>query len=76
MWTNECERAFELLKQKLTSTHILVILDPNGHFTDALGDGLGGVLMQVGRVVDYESRKLKQHKVDYVPHNLELVVIT
>ena len=66
------------MKKKLTSTPILVILDPNGHFvvtTDASGDGLGGVLMQDGKVVSYESIKLKQHEVNYAPHDLELDVI-
>ena len=55
-----------------------MILDPNGHFVvmiDALGDGLGGVLMQDGKVVAYESRKLKKHEVNYAPHDLELVAI-
>ena len=49
-------------KEKAYILPILVILDPNGHFvvtTDASGDGLGGVLMQDGKVVTYESRKLK-----------------
>ena len=73
-----CERTFYLLKKKLTFAPILVILDPNGHFlvmTDALGDGLGTVLMQGGKVVTYKSRKLKQHEVNYVPHDLELATI-
>ena len=67
-----------MLKQKLTCTPILVIPDPNGNFTmitDASGDGLGGVLMQEGRVVAYESRKLKKNEVNYVPHDLELDTI-
>lgn len=78
MWTDECDRAFQLLKQKLTSAPILVIPDPNRHFTmitDASGDSLGGVLMQEGRVVAYESHKLKQHEVKNVPHDLELAAI-
>ena len=43
-WTEACEKAFQLLKEKLTTAPILIILDPNGHFfvtTDAFGDGLG-----------------------------------
>ena len=67
-----------MLKQKLTSAPILVIPDPNGHFvvmTDASGDGLGCVLMQDGKVVAYESRKLKQYEVNYAPHDLELAAI-
>ena len=43
--------------------------------TYASGDGLGGVLMQDGKVASYESRKLKQHEVNYVPHDLELAAI-
>ena len=43
--------------------------------TDASRDGLGGVHMQDGRVVAYESRKLKQHEVKYVPHDLELAAV-
>ena len=78
MWTKACERAFQLLKKKLISAPILVIPDPNGHFVvtiDALGDGLGGVLMQDGKVITYESKKLKQHEVNYAPHDLELTAI-
>lgn len=43
--------------------------------TNASGDGLGGVLMQEGRFVAYESRKIKQHEVNYAPHDLELAAI-
>ena len=77
-WTGACERVFQLLKQKLTSTPIFENPYPNGHFvvmTDASGDGLGGVLMQDGKVVTCQSRKLKKHEVNYVPHDLELATI-
>ena len=43
--------------------------------SDASGDDLGKVLMQEGRVVAYESHKLKQHEVNYAPHDLELAAI-
>lgn len=42
---------------------------------DASGDGVGAMLMQEGQVVVYESRKLKHHKENYVPHYLELAPI-
>jgi hypothetical protein len=43
--------------------------------TDSCKEGLGGVLMQGGSVVYYESRKLNEHEVNYVTHDLELTVI-
>lgn len=61
-WTEKCQEAFNTLKEKLMIAPILVVLDPNGHFvviTDVSSEGLGGVLMQDGKVVAYESRKLK-----------------
>lgn len=50
----------------------------NGHFTvitDASGEGVGAVLMQEGQVLAYESRKLKQHELNYALHDLELATI-
>jgi hypothetical protein len=63
------------LKQLLTSSMILRIVDPNENFivcTDACKEGLGGVLSQNGFVVCYESRKLKEHERHYTTHDLEL----
>ncbi|XP_057850722.1 uncharacterized mitochondrial protein AtMg00860-like [Cryptomeria japonica] len=43
-WTEKCDEAFQLFKQKLTTTPIFPILDPNGHFTmitNASGEGVG-----------------------------------
>jgi hypothetical protein len=57
-WTEECERSFQQLKQLLTSAPILNIADPNKDYvvcTDACKEGLGGVLIQEGFVVCYES---------------------
>jgi hypothetical protein len=44
-------------------------------FCDASGQGLGCVPMQDGRVVAYASRQLRKHEVNYLTHDLELVVV-
>jgi hypothetical protein len=43
--------------------------------TDASNEGLGGVLMQDGRVIAYISRKLRRHEENYATHDLELLAI-
>jgi hypothetical protein len=47
-------------------------------YCDASGTGLGGVLMQEGRVISYSLRQLRHHEEHYPTHDLELaaVVIT
>jgi hypothetical protein len=57
---------------------MLKIIDPENDFLmciDVYKEGLGGVLMQGGSVVCYESQKLNEHKVNYVTHDLELATI-
>ena len=44
-------------------------------YCDASKDGLGCVLMQSGRVVDYGSRYLKHHGQNYPTHEIELAAI-
>jgi hypothetical protein len=56
----------------------LKIADPDNEFlvcTNSCKKGLRGVLMQEGRVIFYESRKLNEHEVNYVTHDLELAAI-
>jgi hypothetical protein len=57
---------------------VLKIVDPNKDFlvcTYACKEGLGGVLMQEGHVICYESRKLNENEINYVTHDLELAPI-
>ena len=77
-WTDACEEAFQLLKERLTTSPVLVV--PTGGvryvvYTDASRLGLGCVLMQEGRVVAYGSRQLKTHEQNYPTHDLELAAI-
>jgi len=62
----------------LKNAQILKIVDPDKEFvvcTNACKRGLGGVFLQEGPMVRYESRKLNEHKKNYVTHDLELVDI-
>ena len=66
------------MKERLTITPILTILDRHGDFTvctNASLEGLGGVLSQNGNPIAYESRKLKIHELNYATHDLELETI-
>jgi hypothetical protein len=56
-WTVDCEKSFQQLKQLLTGSPIIRIVDQNEYFmvcTYAFKEGLGGVLSQNGYVVCYE----------------------
>ncbi|CAA0826246.1 Uncharacterized mitochondrial protein AtMg00860, partial [Striga hermonthica] len=73
-----CEKSFQELKKKLTSTPVLIIPDPTRSFTiysDASKRGLGCILMQDGQVVAYASRQLKPHEQNYPTHDLELAAV-
>ena len=49
------------------------ITKPFEVYCDAANVGLGCVLMQDGQVIAYASRQLKNSKVNYPTHDLELV---
>ncbi|BBH09104.1 hypothetical protein Prudu_021513 [Prunus dulcis] len=74
-WTDECEESFNELKTKLTTAPVLTLPDDSGNFViygDASRQGLGCVLMQLGKVIAYASTKLKKHELNYPTHDLEL----
>ena len=77
-WNDMCERAFQELKPKMTTTLVLVIPksgEKYSIYSDASHSGLGYVLMQEGQVNAYVSRQLKKHEVNYTTHDLELATI-
>jgi hypothetical protein len=64
------------LKKRFTTAPILTL--PLGYeglvvYSDALR--MSCVLMQHRRAMTYASRQLKPHKVNYLVHDLELVVV-
>jgi hypothetical protein len=77
VWSDACDKAFKLLKKLTTSP---VLAQPNTDksfdvYCDASGTGLGGVLMQKGRVISYSSRQLRSHEEHYSTHNPELATV-
>ncbi|WVZ65846.1 hypothetical protein U9M48_015145 [Paspalum notatum var. saurae] len=77
-WTEACEKSFQELKAKLTSTPVLVLPDIHRDFViycDASRQGLGCVLMQDDKVIAYASRQLKDHEQNYPTHDLELAAV-
>ena len=78
VWSDECERSFQTLKDKLTSAPILTLPEGNDDFvvyTDASGVGLGAVLTQREKVIAFASRQLKVHERNYPTHDLELAAV-
>ena len=61
IWSQECQQAFETLKKAITEEPVLSLPDLNKPFelhTDDSDFAIGGVLMQEGHPIAFESRKL------------------
>ena len=77
-WKEECENAFQELKQKLTTAPVLTTPISKELFTiyyDASIVGLGCMLIQQGKVIAYALRQLKPHKQNYPTYGLKLTVV-
>jgi hypothetical protein len=78
LWSETCDEAFKHLKRLLTTSPVLAQPDaikPFDVYCDASGTGLGGVLMQEGRVISYSLRQLRRHEEHYPTHDLELAAV-
>lgn len=78
-WTEASEEAFQTLKEKLTTTLILLaLLDSSKNYqaySDASKNGLRYVLIQDIMLISYTFRQLKRHEMNYPTHEVELEVI-
>ena len=78
MWSEAYQNSFQLLKEKLTTAPVLILLNGEDKFTifgDASRMRLGYVLMLNGGVVAYASRQLKKHEQNYPTHDLEMAAV-
>ncbi|GJP49623.1 hypothetical protein CLOM_g8809 [Closterium sp. NIES-68] len=77
-WTRQCQEAFDKVKTKLTNAPVLVLPDlsqPYEVVTDASTVGIGAVLLQEGRPVAFESRKLSSAEQRYTTLEQELLAV-
>ncbi|KAK1662686.1 hypothetical protein QYE76_050845 [Lolium multiflorum] len=78
VWSDECEKSFQTLKEKLTTAPVLAVPEDGKDYTvycDASKHGLGCVLKQDPKVISYGSRQLRPHEVNYPTHDLELAAV-
>jgi hypothetical protein len=78
IWNDACDEAFKVLKKLLITSAVLTQPDIAKLFDvycDASSTGLGGVLMQEGRVISYSSRQLRRQEEHYPTHDLELAAV-
>lgn len=78
VWSADCQEAFDNLKQAVASQPVLRLPDfelPFEVHTDASDRALGGVLVQEGHPVAFESRKLKEAEQRYSTHEKEMTAV-
>ncbi|KAG2216040.1 hypothetical protein INT45_007161 [Circinella minor] len=82
-WTEECQRSFDLIKEKLIQAPVLQAPDPKRPYcveVDASDVGVGAVLLQEGdnkqwHPLAYKSRKLSSEERNYPTQERELLAI-
>ena len=77
-WSEDCAEAFEKLKVAVSSEPVLRLPDfelPFEVHTDASDRALGGVLVQEGHPVAFESMKLKDTEQRYSAHEKEMAAV-
>ncbi|KAH9151584.1 hypothetical protein AeRB84_005833 [Aphanomyces euteiches] len=83
VWTDECNEAFNAVKQSMMAAPVLALPDFSRPFSvvcDASVKAIGCCLMQVGadgrdRPVSYQSRQLQKAEKAYPVHDLELLAM-
>jgi len=77
-WTVDCQQAFEKLKTAVVSAPVLGLPNFEKPFevhTDASDRAIGGVLVQEGHPIAFESRKLSDVEQNYSTHEKEMMAV-
>jgi hypothetical protein len=77
-WTPKCQLAFEALKDAVTKEPVLALPNfakPFEVHADASDFAIGGVLMQEGHPIAYESRKLNDVERRWPTHEKEMLAV-
>jgi hypothetical protein len=77
-WTEEAQRSFNILKEKITERPILILLNFGKTFQvrcDASGIAIGAFLSQDNRSFAYFSEKLNETKIKYSTYDKEFYAI-
>ena len=78
MWSQECQQAFDTLKKAITEEPVFSLPDLNKPFelhTDASDFVIGGVLMQEGHPIAFESRKPNDTERRYTVQEKEMTAV-
>ena len=78
MWSTGCNAAFEGVKKAFTNASVLALPDcnsPLGNICDACGAGLGAVLVQRGRPIACEGKRMKEAEQKYTTSEHELLAV-
>ncbi|CAL1380625.1 unnamed protein product [Linum trigynum] len=77
-WLDRCREAFEALKNAVTKEPVLALPDPTKAYevqTDASDFAIGGVLMQEGHPIAFESRKLNEAERRYAVQEKQMTAV-
>jgi hypothetical protein len=77
-WTEEAEKSFKYLKEKIIEQPVLVLSDFSKTFQvrcDASGFAIGAVLSQDNRSIAYFSEKLNEAKINYSSYDKEFYAV-
>ncbi|CAL1372707.1 unnamed protein product [Linum trigynum] len=77
-WSERCQEAFEALKAAVIKEPVLVLPNPTLAYevqTDASDFAIGGVLMQEGHPIAFESRKLSETERRYTVQEKEMTAV-
>ena len=82
LWTEDCQKAFEMIIEKLTSEPVLGFADMSSPFilhTDASNIGIGACLYQQQgddmKIIAYASRGLSKSELNYPAHKKEFLAL-